>query len=865
MNPLVKATDSLIIDKPWLALATVFVITCLLGLFLPRFQLDASADSLLLEDDQDLRYYSSIVARYGSENFLVVTYTAKDDLFAPATLADLTALRDELSALDSVEQIISMLDVPLIDSPRQSLTDLQKYVPTLESPETDKELARIELQNSPIYSNLLMSPDGLTTALLVKFRADPEYSRLQSERDALREKLFTTGLSAAEELQVDELSLQIQERRRALTDMQQQDIARVRAILGEHQQYAQTYVGGLPMIVSDMIDYIESDIAVFGGGIAAILVLLLSLIFMRLRWVVISLLCCFVSVIMMAGFLGLVRWPVTVVSSNFIALMLIFSLSLTVHLIQRYRELHLENPEAEQRWLVRTALYDKARPCLFTAVTTMVGFASLLVSGIRPVIDFGWMMVIGMVAVLLTAFILFPACLMLIQPGKPHDRGDATRSLTGVFARMADRHATGTALLCVVLTLLSLVGIARLEVENRFVDYFKETTEIYQSLITIDRKLGGTAPLDIILDADAAFVASQEKAADQGNVDDEFDDEFSDEFAAGFDDDFGNEFDDDFEDDFGNEFDDEFTDGFSASSEAVDLGASSYWYNTFRLERLRTVHDYLDSLPETGKVLSMATTLETLEILNQDETPGTFFLSVLYNRVPETIKTALFDPYMSADGNQVRISVRVFESDPELRRGKLINTIREHLVNEMNFEPEQVHVTGMLVMYNNVLQSLYRSQILTLGVVFFAIMVMFGLLFRSLKIALTAVLPSILSVGVILGLMGLSGIPLDIMTITIAAVSVGIGVDDAIHYVHRYRQELGVDGDAIAAMHRSHASVGRAMYYTSLIVVAGFSILALSNFIPSILFGLLTGFAMLMALAANLTLLPLLLRWWKIS
>ena len=849
MRTLVNLTDRLIIDRPWIGLTAISLVMLFLALFLPRFQLDASADSLLLEDDQDLRYYSSIVARYGSENFLVVTYTAKDDLFASDTLNDLTALRNKLRDLGSVEQVISMLDVPLIDSPRKTLTDLQKSVPTLESPETDRELARIELRDSPIYSNLLMSPDGQTTALLVKFRADPEYSRLQSERDELREKLFTTGISSAEEGRIDELSLLMQERRRDLTEMQKQDIAKVRSILSSHTRFAQTYVGGLPMIVSDMIDYIESDIVVFGGGIAALLVLLLFLIFMRVRWVIIALLCCFVSAVMMSGFLGLVRWPVTVVSSNFIALMLIFSLSLTVHLIQRYRELHIENPDADQRWLVRTALYDKARPCLFTAITTMVGFASLLVSGIRPVIDFGWMMVIGMLAVLLTAFILFPACLMLISPGKPHDKGDATRSLTGVFAHMADRHSVATAVLCVLLAVMSFIGISRLQVENRFVDYFKETTEIYQSLITIDQKLGGTAPLDIIIDADAAFLASMQEADNQvDGAADEFDDDF--------DDDLGSEFEDEFADDFGDEF------GTAAGKQ--DLGGNSYWYNTFRLKQLREVHDYLDDLPETGKVLSMATTLETLEILNQDETPGTFFLSVLYNRIPESIKTALFDPYMSDDGNQVRISVRVFESDPDLRRDKLIREIRSHLVEEMNLEPDQVHVTGMLVMYNNVLQSLYRSQILTLGVVFVTIMVMFGVLFRSLKIALTAVLPSILSVLVILGVMGLFGIPLDIMTITIAAVSVGIGVDDAIHYVHRYRQELGRDNDSIAAMHRSHASVGRAMYYTSLIVIAGFSILALSNFIPSILFGLLTGFAMLMALAANLTLLPLLLRWWDI-
>lgn len=224
----------------------------------------------------------------------------------------------------------------------------------------------------------------------------------------------------------------------------------------------------------------------------------------------------------------------------------------------------------------------------------------------------------------------------------------------------------------------------------------------------------------------------------------------------------------------------------------------------------------------------------------------------------------MFDPYLAADGNQVRINMRIIESDKNLSRDKLLKDIRTHIVDEMGYHPDRVHLTGMLVLYNNVLQSLYRSQILTMGVVFIAIMLMFGVLFRSVRIAMIAIVPSMLSVGVVLGVMGWAGIPLDIMTITIAAISVGIGVDDSIHYIHRYQQEIAVDGDPHAAMQRSHASVGRAMFYTSVIIIAGFGILALSNFIPSILFGLLTGLAMLMALSSNLTLLPLLLFWAKV-
>jgi hypothetical protein len=434
---------------------------------------------------------------------------------------------------------------------------------------------------------------------------------------------------------------------------------------------------------------------------------------------------------------------------------------------------------------------------------------------------------------------MFPAVLVLLEPGMPTDRGDSTRRITGLFAALVEDHRVFTVVLCILLSVASLVGMGRLKVENRFIDYFRENTEIYQGMLTIDRELGGTVPLDVVLDADPEFL-EQAKSRGTATSDDEFDDEF--------------------DDDFGNEFEDEFAD----DSETSDLGATSYWYNTFRLEQIRDVHNYLDALPETGKVLSMATTIEMLEILNQDETPGTFFLSVLYNRLPPDIKQALFDPYMSKDGNQVRLNMRVIESDKNLRRDELLKEIRTHIVEEMGFHPDRVHVTGMLVLYNNVLQSLYRSQILTMGVVFTAIMVMFGLLFLSIRIAFVAILPSMLSVGVVLGVMGLLGIPLDIMTITIAAISVGIGVDDSIHYIHRYRQEIVVDNEPVAAMHRSHASVGRAMFYTSVIIIAGFGILALSNFIPSILFGLLTGLAMLMALASNLTLLPLLLFWAKI-
>jgi len=806
------------------------MLVVILAVFSGEFRFDASGDSLLLENDADLRYYRGSTARYGSDEYLIVTYTSQDDLFLAPSLADLAKLRDELLALEGFASVVSILDVPLVDSPRTSLQELQVEVPNLLSARTDIGLARIELTTSPLYKQLLMSTDGRTTALLARFRLDPDFTRVLHERDVLRERQVFGELTSYERERMRELDDEVQAQRVLLTARQQADIERVREILDAHRGRAEIRLGGLPMIVTDMIEYIKRDVLVFGGGILVFLIVLMTTIFTRPRWVVLSMMVCFMSIALMIGFLGVADWPVTVVSANFVALLLIFGLSIAVHLIVRYRELHSENPGQTQYWLVSATVRDKFLPCLFTALTTMIAFASLLVSGIRPVIDFGWMMVIGMAVVLVMAFTVFPSGLMQLAPLKPQPPRVSTGAITGFMAGLVRNAPRMVAVFYVLVAIAGIVGITRLDVENRFIDNFKESTEIYQGMVKIDQELGGTTPLDIILDADPAFFV-EEVAVE--NEDDEFDDEFE----------------------------DEFTDEFGVDED--DLGSTSFWYNTFQLQTVRAVHDWLESQPETGKVLSMATTIDTLQKINDDEEVSTFWLSILYKKLPEDVKSALFDPYLAQDGNQVRISVRVFESDPNLRRQELLTRIRTYLVDEVGLAPERVHLTGMLVLYNNVLQSLYRSQIATLGFVFLVILLMFLALYRSLTVALIAIAPNILAAGAVLGLMGLIGIPLDIMTITIAAIVVGIGVDDTIHYLHRFKVEFGVDGDYIGAMERSHGSIGRAMYYTSIIVSAGFSILVLSNFYPTIYFGMLTAFAMLFAMFANLTLLPLLLAWIK--
>jgi len=788
------------------------------------FQLDASSDSLLLEGDQDLRFYKDIKARYGDDEFLVVTYQPEKDLFAAETLSHLKKLRDELSNLDTIDSVVSILDVPLLKSPPKSLSDLEEDVPNLLSPGTDQNLAKQELLTSKLYRDLLISSDGKTTAMQLNMVLDEELESLIEARDVLREKRLAEALDTDELIQLEILSDQIREQRDVYRRQNVETITSIRSILDRYRVGVDIFLGGVPMITVDMIDYIQSDIKVFGTSILLFLILALLFIFKRPRWMMISMLCCLVGLIVMTGFLGLVGWPVTVVSANFVALLLIFSLSITVHLTVHYRELNSLHPEQSQRWLVHQTLINKWVPCLYTTITTMVGFASLLIAGIRPVIDFGWMMLISMGAIFVMVFLLFPSLLVLLKRLHTKQEMDLTSRITKTLSQLVLSRQKEMVFVFALIAAISAVGITQLTAENQFIKAFKEDTEIFQGLTVIDTELGGTTPLDIIIEANPSFFNAYEQPTENFEEDEFLDMDF---------------------------FDDE--------TEEYDIGADSYWYNSFRLKTVAAIHDYLESLDEAGKVLSIATTVDVMKILNDDEELDTFFLSLLYKKIPQDIKEALFDPYLSADGNQIRISFRVFESYPELQRNALINKIKTDLVETIGLEASQVKLTGLLVLYNNVLQSLFRSQILTIGVVFLAIMAMFLVLFRSLKIAFVAILPSMLASGSVLGLMGWLGIPLDVMTITIAAICIGIGVDHSIHYIHRFRSEIKRQASARIAIEKSHASTGKAIYYTSVIIVVGFSILGLSNFIPTIYFGIFTAFAMLVALIANLTLLPLLL------
>jgi predicted RND superfamily exporter protein len=846
------AYDRLVLRRPWLSLALVALLVAAAATQLHKIEIDASADSLMLQGDPALEFYREISAEYSAEDFLLITWQPHAPLLSPESLEPLRRLAEELRQLEGVSSVVTVWDVPLLESPPVSLSDITSAepLPSLERPDIDLDLVMKELTTSPIYADLLASRDGQLSAIQINLRRDERYFDLLASRDALRHKRDEEGLSREEERQLEAVEAAYKAHTAEVLDSGSELVQKVRDIAASYSPHASLFVGGVPMIAVDMVSFVRSDLVMFGSAILAIMLVVLALIFRRVRWVVIPLVTCTATVVVMLGLLGALDWRMTVISSNFVAVLLIITLAIAIHLIVRYRELHAADPDGDLHHRVLQTTRLMAVPCLYTGITTIVAFVSLVVSGIQPVIDFGWMMTLGIAVALLLCFIIVP-CMMLVWPaGKPHHHAGSDPTLTAKFAEWTDRFGSTIVVVSGLLALFVVWGISRLEVENRFIDYFHESTEIYQGMELLDSRLGGTIPLDIILtppDHEEPLPGLEPAAAAGAAPPVAPDDPFLEEndgfgsTAAGSA--------DDWEDGWGDDFDE---DAFGGEGESF---TPSYWFTLQGMRELDAVHDYVDSLPETGKVLSLSTVFSVVKNLLGDDI-GSVELAIVQKSLPDDIRHLMVDPYFSAGQEQARITVRVMETSRELRRDAFLESLRSHLVDDMGLGEERVSFTGMLVLYNNVLQSLFRSQILTLGAVFLAILLMFMLLFRSLSLALIALAPNLLAAGLVLGVMGWLGIPLDIMTITIAAIVVGIGVDDCIHYVHRYMREFRTDRNYRATMYRCHSSIGRAMYYTTVTVVVGFSTLTLSNFNPSIYFGMLTVLAMIAAVVGALLLLP---------
>ena len=807
-----KIYKTLIIDFSKVAIILVCFVLSFFLYFSKDFKLDASADSLLLESDKDLKYLREVNERYGSKEYLVLTYTPVSSFTDEETIINLQFLKSKIEKLEWVDNTITVIDVPLFKSSDEPLMERLKNYKTLSYPEVDKERGFEEILNSPIYRDYVISTDGKTSGIVVYLKKDEKLNELIKTKNNYFNLELEGNLNSLQKENRDIFNKEYDSYKSLYNQKNHQNINEIREVIKKYGESAQIHLGGLPMISDDMMSYVRSDILVFGIGVFLFIIITLWFIFKKIKLVVIPLLGCAFSVGTMVGVLGLLGWKVTVISSNFIALMLILNMAMNIHITVRYLQIKKEF----ENFSIQDAVYEASSkmflPIFYTALTTICAFLSLIFSGIKPIIDFGWMMTLGLIVSVIITFTLVPALLNTFSSvedsiNQNEKKSRITNALSN-FTRNNTLVIFGSALIVIF---LSVFGISKLEVENSFINYFDKKTEIYKGMKLIDDKLGGTTTLDIILKFPLNKVKKEKK-----------DDEFA-------------EWD---EDNKSNEDD-----------------PSKYWFTRNKIDKILKVHDYLDSLPEIGKVMSFGSIIRVAEDLtgNKLETLET---GVLYSKIPEEIRKEIISPYISVKDSEARISVRIKDSTKDLRRNDLINKIKKDLVSEVGLTKDEYKLAGVVILFNNLLQSLFKSQILTLGVVMLGISLMFLILFRNVMLSFIGVVPNFMAAFFILGIIGLLGIPLDMMTITIAAITIGIAVDNSIHYIYRFKEEFEKIKDYNMTVERCHNTVGVAILNTSITIVFGFSILILSNFIPTIYFGVFTGIAMLLALISVLTLLP---------
>ncbi len=801
-----KIYKNSIIEKPKYALFFLFILLLSLGYFAKDFQLDASSDTLLLENDPDLKYLREINTKFGSKDFLVLTYTPENDLLSKETIENLTNLKNNLKNLSWVSNVITILDVPLLKNNDDPLSERIKNFKTLSSKDVDKERGFDEIINSPIYKEFVISKDGKTSGILVYIKPDKKLSNLIKIKNDYLNKKDKEKLNREEKKEYKDFIKEYDNYKKIYSKKNHQNINEIREVIKKYKDTAKIHLGGIPMIADDMMTYIKNDIIVFGAGVFLFIVFTLWFIFRSLLWVFVPLLSCFFSVFIMVGLLGLVGWKVTVISSNFIALMLILTMAMNIHMSVRYLQFRKDNPDVSNSDALLWTSEKMFWPILYTVLTTICAFLSLIFSDIKPIIDFGWMMTVGLLVSLTITFTLLPAVLNILKNQKINYKSGNKSVITSFLSQVAINNTKIIFSSAILIIAISVIGITKLEVENSFINYFDKKTEIYKGMKLIDDKLGGTTPLDVI-------IKFPNKTKTEN--DDEFD---------GWDDE--------------------------------EQDEEKYWFTRNKINKITKVHDYLNNLEAVGKVISFASMVRVAEDLNNGKELQGLEMGVLYSKIPDKIKKEIIDPYISIKDNEARISLRILDSKENLRRNDLIKKINYDLKNKLNLNNDEFKLAGVLILFNNLLQSLFKSQILTLGVVMAGITFMFLILFRNITLSLIGVVPNFMAAFLILGIIGLLKIPLDMMTITIAAITIGIAVDNSIHYIYRFKEEYNKINDYNETLIKCHDTVGVAILNTSITIVFGFSILVLSNFIPTIYFGVFTGLAMLLAMVSVLTLLP---------
>ena len=781
---------------------SVFVILLILlfsfGYHSKDFRLDASSETLLIEGDPDLKYLKEITQRYGSKEFLVLTHTPNDGMISDSSINNLLSLKYKIQSLEWVHSVITVLDIPLLNNSEAPLQERLENFKTLKDDDVDRERGFKEILESPVFRNFVISKDGKTSGIIVNIKENNKLQDIENKSDK-----------------------EIEKYRDDIKRKNHQNILEIREIIKSYEDIGKIYLGGIPMIADDMMTFIKSDIVVFGLGVFLFIIATLWFVFRKLIWIIVPISSCFFSVVIMIGLLGILGWKVTVISSNFIALMLILTMAMNIHMSTRFLQLRKHNPNKNNYEIISLTTKKMFWPILYTVLTTIIAFLSLIFSEIKPIIDFGWMMTFGLITSFTITFTLLPTLLNFVSSKNALIKEDVDSKITSFLGKISLNYKKVIFLVSAIVLLLSFYGVSKLKVENSFINYFSKDTEIYKGMKLIDEELGGTTPLEVIL----RFPDKQENQK--------------------------KEEDDDFED-WGDE----------------EQNDEKYWFTKDKIDTISEVHNYLDSLPEVGKVLSFSSIIDVATQLNNNKPLGTLEMGVLYTKIPETIKTDIIDPYISIKDNEARISLRKIDSQENLRRNDLINKINYDLKNKIGLEENRYKLGGVLILFNNLLQSLFKSQILTLGLVMIGIFGMFVILFRNIKLSLIGIVPNFLAAFFILGIIGMLGIPLDMMTITIAAITIGIAVDNSIHYIYRFKEEFYKIKDYKKTLQTCHSSVGIAILNTSITIVFGFSILVLSKFIPTIYFGIFTGLAMLLAMISVLTLLPsliLLIKPFKIN
>jgi len=778
--------QNIILKNPKSIFIILLITLFAFGYYSKDFKLDASSETLLIEGDPDLEYLKEITSRYGSKNFLILTYTPNEGMVSDTSINNLLSLKYKIQSLDWVYSVITLLDIPLLNSSDAPLQERLQNFKTLKDEEIDRDRGFNEILSSPVFRNFVISEDGKTSGIIVYIKEGEELKKISS-------------MSKKE----------IENYKDLIKKRNHQNILEIRDVIKSYDDIGKIHLGGIPMIADDMMTFIKSDIIVFGVGVLLFIIGTLWFVFRKLIWIIVPISSCFFSVIIMTGLLGLLGWKVTVISSNFIALMLILTMAMNIHMSTRFLQIKESFPDKKIFELITLTTHKMFWPILYTALTTIIAFLSLIFSGIKPIIDFGWMMTLGLITSFIITFTLLPSLINFVKVENISLEKYDESKITSFFARISQNNYKIIFTITIVVILFSLLGISRLEVENSFINYFSKKTEIYKGMKLIDEKLGGTTPLEVIL-------KFPNKEKNQMNEEDEFED-------------WGDE---------GNQ------------------DNEKYWFTKDKIDRISSVHNYLDNLPQVGKVLSFSSIIDVATILNNNKPLGTLEMGVLYSKIPESIKTEIIDPYISIEDNEARINLRIIDSQKNLRRNDLIKKINYDLKNELGLKESDFKLAGVLILFNNLLQSLFKSQILTLGLVMIGIFGMFLILFKNIKLSLIGVVPNFIAAFFILGVIGLLGIPLDMMTITIAAITIGIAVDNSIHYIYRFKEEFDNTKDYNKTLTLCHSTVGKAILNTSITIVFGFSILVLSKFIPTIYFGIFTGLAMLLAMISVLTLLP---------